>query len=162
MLNLLSSLFYLLSPIYCYGDLLDAVQTAGIFNDSKEFVDRPLVADVSEVLDAFSRLPSNVSTSDLREFVLNWTMAAGSDVETWTPEDWNERWMQIQRTHMAAWFQCYAHSVWVWTFYLTIDLGVYQHEMGGSGPFPSIDCWEQLSVQYLPRASLHVCGRCSL
>ena len=82
---------FVLSPIYCYGDLLDAVQTASIFNDSKEFVDRPLVADVSEVLDAFSRLPVNVSNSDLQEFVLNWTMPAGSDIETWTPDDWSQR-----------------------------------------------------------------------
>ena len=79
------------SPIYCFGDLLDAVQTAGIFNDSKEFVDRPLVANVSEVLDAYSRLPVNVSNSDLREFVLNWTMAAGSDIEPWVPGDWTQR-----------------------------------------------------------------------
>lgn len=54
-------------------------------------MDRPLVADVSEVLDAFSRLPVNVSNSDLREFVLNWTMAAGSDIEPWVPGDWTQR-----------------------------------------------------------------------
>ena len=82
---------FFLSPIYCYGNLLDAVQRAGIFNDSKEYVDRPLVADVSEVLDAFSRLPVNVSSSDLREFVLNWTTAAGSDIEPWIPTDWTQR-----------------------------------------------------------------------
>jgi alpha,alpha-trehalase len=82
---------FLPSPIYCYGELLAAVQTAAIFNDSKEYVDRPLTADVSEVLDAFSSLPVNVSSSDLREFVLNWTTAAGSDIEPWTPTDWIQR-----------------------------------------------------------------------
>ena len=79
------------SPIYCYGDLLNAVQTAEVFNDSKEFVDRPLVADVSDVLDAFSKLPENVTSSDLREFVLNWTMDAGADIQPWIPSDWIQR-----------------------------------------------------------------------
>ena len=58
-------------------------------------MDRPLVADVSEVLDAFSRLSVNVSSSDLREFVLNWTTAAGSDIEPWIPTDWTPRSVQI-------------------------------------------------------------------
>ena len=58
-------------------------------------MDRPLVADVSEVLDAFSRLPVNVSSSDLREFVLNWMTAAGSDIEPWIPTDWTPRSAQI-------------------------------------------------------------------
>ena len=82
---------HLYSPIYCYGDLLDAVQRAEIFRDSKEFVDRPLVANASQVLEAFSDLPANVSKSELRDFVLNWTRDAGSDIETWTPGDWIQR-----------------------------------------------------------------------
>ena len=81
------------SPIYCYGDLLDAVQRAAIFPDSKEFVDRPLSANVSEVLAAFSNLPPHVTPSELREFVLNWTQDAGSDVEQWTPGDWVQRYI---------------------------------------------------------------------
>ena len=79
------------SPIYCYGNLLDAVQRAGIFSDSKTFVDRPLTANVSEVLSAFSNLPANVSVSELQEFVFNWTTDAGSDIQTWTPTDWIQR-----------------------------------------------------------------------
>ena len=33
------------SPIFCYGELLETVQTLGVFNDSKQFVDMPLRAD---------------------------------------------------------------------------------------------------------------------
>jgi hypothetical protein len=36
--------------VYCYGDLLAAVQTSGIFEDSKEFVDMPMNADPEEIL----------------------------------------------------------------------------------------------------------------
>lgn len=79
------------SPIYCYGDLLDAVQREEIFSDSKEFVDRPLTGNVSRVLAAFSNLPANASAAELREFVLNWTLDAGSDIEPWTPGDWVQR-----------------------------------------------------------------------
>lgn len=56
-------------------------------------MDRPLVSNVSDVLAAFSMLPPNRTTSELREFVLNWTLDAGSDIEKWTPSDWTPRWV---------------------------------------------------------------------
>ena len=37
--------------VFCEGDLLDAVQMAGIFEDSKEFVDMPLRFDPEYVLE---------------------------------------------------------------------------------------------------------------
>lgn len=144
---------FFLSPIYCYGNLLDAVQRAGIFNDSKEYVDRPLVADVSEVLDAFSRLPVNVSSSDLREFVLNWTTAAGSDIEPWIPTDWTQRSCstieQIANTMMLIihhwyFFDLFNHQL------------IFTQILWGNDPFPSIDCL--VYNNYLPCMS----GRCSL
>lgn len=39
------------SQVFCEGDLLDAVQMAGIFEDSKEFVDMPLRFDPEYVLE---------------------------------------------------------------------------------------------------------------
>ena len=67
------------------------MQRAAIFPDSKEFVDRPLSANVSEVLAAFSDIPPNETMSVLGAFVANWTLDAGSDLEQWTPEDWVQR-----------------------------------------------------------------------
>lgn len=40
-----------LPQIYCSGDLLDAVQLSGIFEDSKEFVDMPMRYDPEIILD---------------------------------------------------------------------------------------------------------------
>lgn len=63
---------------------------AALFNDSKEFVDRPLAADPSTVLEAFEDLP-NHSNATLWSFLKKWTMEAGSDLSRWEPPDWVER-----------------------------------------------------------------------
>ena len=83
--------FSTLSPIFCYGELLASVQNASVFNDSKEFVDRPLTASPDEVLAAFEELPDHHNVTALREFVDQWTLEAGSDLETWDPPDWVPR-----------------------------------------------------------------------
>lgn len=41
------------SPIYCQGDLLDTIQQAKIFNDSKTFVDMAMINTVNETLRLF-------------------------------------------------------------------------------------------------------------
>ena len=76
--------------MFCSGDLLRAVTLAAIFNDSKEFVDRPLRANPTTVLQAFQAIPQDDATA-VRQFVLNWTEEAGSDLVKWVPPDWVER-----------------------------------------------------------------------
>lgn len=76
--------------MFCHGELLQAVQNAVVFNDSKEFVDLPLTSDPASVLAAFGGLLDR-SPEALRDFVLNWTRPAGSDLVTWIPPDWTER-----------------------------------------------------------------------
>eukprot|EP00731_Ephydatia_muelleri_P027457 Em0019g330a len=66
---------------------MQIVQRQTIFNDSKEYVDRPLKADPSTIIQAFSNLPDN-SSSTLKSFVLNWTSDAGTDLQFWVPPDW--------------------------------------------------------------------------
>lgn len=44
------------SEVYCYGDLLHVVQTAGIFPDSKTFVDMSMLREPRHILDDFERL----------------------------------------------------------------------------------------------------------
>ena len=79
--------------MFCYGDLLGTVQNASVFNDSKEFVDRPLVAEPGAVLEAFDNLTASQrrNTTFLRQFVDRWTKEAGSDLQNWAPSDWTER-----------------------------------------------------------------------
>ncbi|PWN19219.1 glycoside hydrolase [Microstroma glucosiphilum] len=61
------------SPIYCPGPLLQAVQLSGLFNDSKEFVDRATLKPVEQVVAAFAALGDgsgrNVTYSELQTFV---------------------------------------------------------------------------------------------
>jgi alpha,alpha-trehalase len=42
--------------VYCHGDILEAVQLSGIFNDSKTFVDMPMKEDPEVVNAAFQAL----------------------------------------------------------------------------------------------------------
>ena len=81
------------SPVFCYGDLLGTVQNASVFNDSKEFVDRPLIAEPGTVLEAFDNLTASErrNTTLLKQFVEQWTQEAGSDLQDWAPSDWMER-----------------------------------------------------------------------
>lgn len=87
----LSHTLSLSSPIFCHGPLLAAIQNASIFNDSKEFVDRPLIASPATILAAFENLPDQNNVTLLREFVYNWTLEAGTDLEKWEPTDWVPR-----------------------------------------------------------------------
>lgn len=84
-------MFLTCSPIYCHGDLLEAVQLAALFDDSKEFVDRPLKDDPDVILDAFQQMNGSfMDSQSLREFVYNWTDAVEGELLAWQPTDWIE------------------------------------------------------------------------
>ena len=57
--------------VYCGGRLLDAVQRARLFDDSKTFVDMPLKPGVSPeaALGAFAALPDGAGRDALEKFV---------------------------------------------------------------------------------------------
>lgn len=78
------------SAVYCYGDLLKAVQLSGIYNDSKTFVDKPMKVDPDEVLNAFYQLPTPYSKESLEIFLDEYFDPAGSDLVDWVPEDYVE------------------------------------------------------------------------
>ncbi|KAJ1719533.1 hypothetical protein LPJ53_005725 [Coemansia erecta] len=65
-----TSKFYCVSPIYCKGDLLHAVQMAKLFDDDKTFVDKPTKRPVKQVLAAFEAIGGiNATREALKEFV---------------------------------------------------------------------------------------------
>ncbi|PWY96834.1 glycoside hydrolase, partial [Testicularia cyperi] len=72
------------SPIYCPGPLLQAVQLAGIFSDSKTFVDKATSKPESEVLDAFNALgggnTSNITYEEIINFVEDNFVAEGVEL----------------------------------------------------------------------------------
>ncbi|CAG8703298.1 38655_t:CDS:2, partial [Gigaspora margarita] len=68
------------SPIYCYGPILEKIQLASIFNDSKTFVDMPTKKPLNEVLDAASKLPQNASKSTILDFVNTYFSKEGQEL----------------------------------------------------------------------------------
>lgn len=76
--------------IFCNDTLLRPVQLSGIFNDSKTFVDMPLLVDPDVVMQQLALLGDNPSTEELTEFVNAYFGEAGSDLLSWTPTDWVE------------------------------------------------------------------------
>ncbi|KRX20351.1 Trehalase [Trichinella nelsoni] len=79
----------LLSQIYCQGPILDAVQTAHLFPDSKYFVDMALKKDPITTLQNFISLGDRVKDKAvLRAFVDEHFDPPGTELETCFPEDW--------------------------------------------------------------------------
>eukprot|EP01124_Arcella_intermedia_P028059 TRINITY_DN562_c0_g1_i1.p1 TRINITY_DN562_c0_g1~~TRINITY_DN562_c0_g1_i1.p1 ORF type:complete len:541 (+),score=96.18 TRINITY_DN562_c0_g1_i1:130-1752(+) len=74
--------------VYCGGPLLETIQRAGIFPDSKTFVDMPLKADPEDVLKNFHSL-SNHSLDTLLQFLRENFLPAGSEILPWTPTDFH-------------------------------------------------------------------------
>jgi alpha,alpha-trehalase len=77
------------AKVYCQGELLHVVQTAGIFEDSKEFVDMPMKVDPEVVLEQFHALSPSLRRDPtvLRAFVAQYFSAPGSDLVPHIPAD---------------------------------------------------------------------------
>ncbi|XP_021342013.1 trehalase-like [Mizuhopecten yessoensis] len=79
------------SDIYCNGSLLHAVQTSGIFKDSKTFVDMSLKASEETILLEYHKLQiqykDTVPKVKLAEFVDTYFAGPGEEFIPWTPTD---------------------------------------------------------------------------
>lgn len=77
--------------VYCHGELLEAVQLAAVFDDSKTFVDRPLRVSPTQALEAFDALPAadRSNPEALKVFVDAHFDAEGTDLVEWTPDDYS-------------------------------------------------------------------------
>lgn len=94
--------------VFCGGPILEAVQMARIFPDSKTFVDMPLKEDPEVVLEAFSKLSpeQREDPEALRQFVDRWFEEVGSDFEEWIPTDMipePAKLAAIQNPEMRSW-----------------------------------------------------------
>ncbi|XP_063835084.1 trehalase isoform X2 [Ostrinia nubilalis] len=82
------------SEIYCHGPLLDTVQMAALFNDSKTFVDMKIKFSPNITMDHFKvmmkRTDSRPTRAEIMEFVLKNFDPEGSEFEEWVPTDWKE------------------------------------------------------------------------
>jgi len=78
--------------VFCEGDLLQAVQLAGIFQDSKEFVDMPMRVDPEIILDKFSTLNPEAKQDKytLSQFVNEHFLPPGSELVAIQPQDFTD------------------------------------------------------------------------
>eukprot|EP00930_Biecheleria_cincta_P016626 TRINITY_DN13448_c0_g1_i1.p1 TRINITY_DN13448_c0_g1~~TRINITY_DN13448_c0_g1_i1.p1 ORF type:complete len:630 (+),score=147.67 TRINITY_DN13448_c0_g1_i1:163-1890(+) len=94
------------AKVFGGGPLLHAVQQAGLFKDSKHFVDMPMKEDPEMVLAAFHELQDPSDKKALEAFVKSYFDDAGSELEPWTPEDFQEApalLKQIKDEAMQTW-----------------------------------------------------------
>ncbi|CAG4962138.1 unnamed protein product [Colias eurytheme] len=82
------------SMIYCHGPLLDTVQMAGLYNDSKTFVDMKMKLSPNITMEHFhqmmNRTGSRPTKADILEFVNQNFDPEGSEFEDWRPTDWKD------------------------------------------------------------------------
>jgi len=81
------------SGIFCYGPLLEAVQMARIYPDSKTFVDKKLKFPPGKIIKNFETLLNQhngalLSVDQIKKFVEDHFDEEGQELEPWTPEDW--------------------------------------------------------------------------
>lgn len=80
------------SEIYCHGRLLDTIQMARIYNDSKTFVDMKLKQSPDETLKDFDEFMAKFTDrqptkDELQQWVEENFEERGTEFETWTPDD---------------------------------------------------------------------------
>ncbi|XP_049881795.1 trehalase-like isoform X2 [Pectinophora gossypiella] len=89
------------SMIYCHGPLLDTVQMAGLYNDSKTFVDMKMRGPANVTMDNFyammNRTGSRPTKVDIQLFVSENFEPEGSEFEDWRPTDWKDNPAFLQR-----------------------------------------------------------------
>ncbi|KAI6173256.1 Trehalase [Aphelenchoides besseyi] len=103
-------LIELIKIVYCEGPLIEAVNMHRLYNDSKDYVDRPLRQDPKIIMDEFSkRFPSDIRKIDpdkLRAFVEEFFFPLTKELLPCTPTDWQEepeKIMKIQDPELRAW-----------------------------------------------------------
>lgn len=69
------------SPLYCQGPILQAIELARPFTDSKTYVDLPTIRPLEEVLAAFAKLPSPLTNgTELQTFLASYFGQPGEEI----------------------------------------------------------------------------------
>jgi alpha,alpha-trehalase len=69
------------SPLYCQGEILQAIELARPFSDSKTYVDLPTIRPLDEVLAAFANLSTPlVNGTELQNFLSTYFGKAGGEI----------------------------------------------------------------------------------
>lgn len=102
------------SQVFCKGPLLHAVQMAGIFVDSKRFVDMPAKYNEATILKKFDRLGKKPSKEQLTEFVAENFHRPGWDLQAIIPTDWKDKpkFLDKIKDKKLAQFGSLIHAKW--------------------------------------------------
>ncbi|CAD5208168.1 unnamed protein product [Bursaphelenchus xylophilus] len=105
----------LLSQIYCDGPILQAVQDARLYPDSKYFVDMPLKQDPVTTLKDFYELGESAkNASVLQKFVDSHFEEPGHELIEVYPEDWvpfPHSFQKIEDVYLRRW-ALHLHRIW--------------------------------------------------
>jgi alpha,alpha-trehalase len=74
--------------IYCEGPVLQTIQLSQIYNDSKTFVDMPMIYEPEQVMANFNAISDPSNITQLRIFLNENFLSAGEDLTTWIPNDY--------------------------------------------------------------------------
>ncbi|KAK2002837.1 trehalase [Colletotrichum falcatum] len=70
------------SPIYCYGEILEEIELARPFSDSKTFVDMPAIKSLEDIKAAFNKLAKPLSNNtELNDFLRDNFAQAGNELK---------------------------------------------------------------------------------
>ncbi|WVQ79741.1 hypothetical protein IAT38_001841 [Cryptococcus sp. DSM 104549] len=75
--------------VYCPGPLLQNVELAGIFPDSKTFVDKPTAGRLNDTLSAFADLGEELTVGDIQTFVETYFKGEGLELSQVELENFN-------------------------------------------------------------------------
>ena len=76
------------SPIYCHGPIIDTIQRAGLYKDSKTFIDMPTSKPLAQVVESFYKLPKNVSKEELKAFIRDNFVSAETALQSANLTEW--------------------------------------------------------------------------
>jgi len=96
--------------IFCHGPILDAVQKAHLFPDSKHFVDMPMIYDAETTLQAFAQLTNKSDPATLRQFVSNYFTEPGTELQSCQQSDWVPEPAAFEKIHDPVYRQ-WAYSI---------------------------------------------------
>ncbi|KAI1701129.1 trehalase domain-containing protein [Ditylenchus destructor] len=101
-----------IAPIFCYGDILIAVNKKFLYKDSKDFVDMSLKDSPDNVRKAFhKRFPNikdvdQIDTDELKKFIASYFAPYDSELKNCTPSDHKQhpgKLMTIMDPYMRKW-----------------------------------------------------------
>lgn len=89
-------------PIFCDGPVLEAVQLAELYEDSKTFVDMTLKESSDTVLDAFADIDDPTDKAAIEEFVATYFEGPDLEFDDYEPTDWKENPLFLEKIEDAT------------------------------------------------------------